>query len=72
MRNKKAYQKKAERLEILILDFTKWLDSNYKTATIQEVKAYWKKLVENYVFEGVRKVIEALGNIEIKEEGVKE
>ena len=51
---------KAKRLEQLILDFTKWLDKNYKTVTVEEVKIYWKKLVENYVFEYIDKVIEAL------------
>ena len=66
MRTKKPYQKKAERLERLILDFTKWLDKNYETITVNEIKVYWKKSIENYVFENVAKVIEALG--ETKEE----
>ena len=51
---------KAKRLERLILDFTKWLDKNHKTVTVEEVKIYWKKLVEDYVFEYVDKVIKAL------------
>jgi len=62
----KAYQKKAERLEVLILDFTKWLDKNYKIVTVDEIKIYWKKIVEDYVFESISKVMEALEQCNIK------
>ena len=68
MRAKKPYQEKAERLERLMLNFTKWLDKNYETITINEIKVYWKKAIENYVFENVAKVIEALD--ESKEERI--
>ena len=61
---------KGKRLELLILDFTKWLDKNYKTITVNDIKIYWKKLVEDYVFENIAKVIEALSEAkEAKSDG---
>ena len=61
---------KGKRLELLILDFTKWLDKNYETITVNDIKIYWKKLVEDYVFENIAKVIEALSEAkEAKNDG---
>lgn len=54
---------KGKRLEQLILDFTKWLDKNYKTATVEDVKKYWKKLIEDYAFEQIEKVVKVLGSV---------
>lgn len=51
---------KAKRLEKLILDFTKWLDINSEKVTVKEVKIHWKKLIEDYVFEYIDKVINIL------------
>ena len=55
-----AYKQKAKRLEKIIADFSLWLKANYKTMKIKDAAIYWKKLIEDYVFEGVRKVIETL------------
>jgi len=67
MGTKKAYQKKAERLEMLILNFTKWFDKNYETITVNEIKIYWKKLVEDYVFETIEKIIGVLSEVRKEE-----
>lgn len=57
---------KAKRLEKLILDFTKWLDVNSEKVTAKEIKIYWKKLIEDYVFEYIEKVISILSEIKTK------
>lgn len=54
---------KAKRLEKLILDFTKWLDTNSEKVTVKEVKIHWKKLIKDYVFEYIEKVISILSNL---------
>ena len=59
----KAYEKKAKRLEIIIADFSLWLKANHKTMKIKDAAIYWKKLIEDYVFEQVGKVIEALSKV---------
>ena len=55
---------KAKRLEKLIADFTKWLDINSGKVTVEEIKVYWKRLIEDYVFEYIDKVINILNEIE--------
>ena len=55
---------KAKRLEKLITDFTKWLDINSGKVTVEEIKVYWKRLIEDYVFEYIDKVINILNEIE--------
>jgi len=51
---------RAKRLEKIIADFTKWLDVNSEKVTVKEIKVYWKKLIEDYVFEYISKVISIL------------
>ena len=68
LRQGEKYKTKSERLEQINLNFTKWLDKNYKTASVNDIKKYWKKLIEDYVFGIMRKVIGELGEVAKKEE----
>ena len=56
---------KIKRLEKLMLDFTKWLDIKSGEVTVREIKIYWKKLIEDYVFEYIDKAINILNEMEI-------
>ena len=60
-----AYEKKAKRIERIIADYSIWLKTYHKSMKIKDAAIYWKKLIEDYVFEGVRKVIEILGKKEV-------
>ncbi|MBA7592016.1 hypothetical protein ES708_34187 [subsurface metagenome] len=55
---------KGKRLEKLIMDFTIWIDENCQNITVGDIKKYWKKLIEDYVFEQVDKVINILEEVE--------
>ena len=60
---------KIKRLEKLMLDFTKWLDIKSGEVTVREIKIYWKKLIEDYVFEYIDKAINILNEMEIGRKG---